>query len=443
MKIRVFFTAAVLFLSVAMANAQGYLQDPKYGPDEESRKENVKVLNFFQEAYKMKAYDEAATHLAQLLKNCPGCSQNLYIYGANIYKNKIAKATDEAKRDVYVDSLMTIYDLRIANFGDNAKRGTAYILGVQAQDLNEFRPERREQLAGLLRKAIDEGMEKTDPVVISLSFKIMTEDFQAGNYEADNLISEYDRFMGLLDKSEAEEAAVAKQNLEGMFMQSGVASCENIEKIFKPQYEATPNNAELIKKILGMLQRGGCNSEFQITLVERLYEMEPTPAAALQLAGVFEDRKDHAKALSYMEVAIAGETDATNKANHLIRAAGASLSSGNNRAAADYARRAIEANPENGYGYFFLAQAYAAGTSSACGDFDRQAAFWLVSDTLSKARTLLANDATQVENINKQINTYSAYFPKTEECFFRDLSNGDGYTVNCGWISGRTTVRGR
>ena len=52
-----------------------------------------------------------------------------------------------------------------------------------------------------------------------------------------------------------------------------------------------------------------------------------------------------------------------------------------------------------------------------------------------------AQGVGQIESIDQQIAGYRAAFPSNEEAFFRGLENGQGYTVNCGWVSGRTTVR--
>ena len=68
---------------------------------------------------------------------------------------------------------------------------------------------------------------------------------------------------------------------------------------------------------------------------------------------------------------------------------------------------------------------------------------WLAVDNLSRARQLLPADDPQQAQISSMIANYSANFPKSEETFMRGLNPGDSYTVNCGWISGRTTVRER
>ena len=61
------------------------------------------------------------------------------------------------------------------------------------------------------------------------------------------------RYSRARSRSEGEEAASAKAELEARFIQSGVASCETLLSILTPKFEAEPNNAELAGRIVKML----------------------------------------------------------------------------------------------------------------------------------------------------------------------------------------------
>lgn len=431
---------AVLCVAACTAKAQAYLEDPKYGNSPEERKQNVMLLNYFNDAYSMKDYDLAVKHLHTLLKGAPKASQNLYINGANIYKNKIARATSSAEKSAYVDTLMMIYDFRIANFGDHPTRGKAYLLGLKAQEYLQFKPTDREGVRKTFKEAITAAGNEADLEIVTHYFNALVEDYKADLIETEFLLGEYDNLVKLFDVNPTDETKAAKKTFEALFISSGAANCENLEKLFAPRLAAAPNDPELIEKAMGLLMRNNCVSDFQLELAQKYYKIKPSSATALSIAAAFEAKKDFTKAREYLNEAISAEKDPVMKANLAVRIGGGELSQGNARAAADFARQAIEINPENGYAYVILAQAYATG-SNQCGDFARQSVFWLVVDTLSKARELLADDAQQVGNIDAQIASYRNHFPTNEECFFRGLDKGAGYSVSCGWISGRTTVR--
>lgn len=442
MKRRMLVILLAITASISMSSAQDKTYDEKFGEDPAQRAENVKLLSFFQDAYNTKAYDDALNLLRQLIVRAPKSSMNMYINGGEIYRQKFARATTKVERMAYLDSMLFLLDKRMEYFGDHKTHGLAYLAAQKAMLFNENNPEDREKAFALFREAVKVSGQDVDPDMTVIFFQSLSEGFKLDDITPEEYISDYEGLTTLLASKTTDENTKAIEAIEALFATSGAASCENIERIFRPKYEADPSNGELVKKILALFSRSKCSSDFQLSLTEQYYKIEPTPELALMLAGIYEEKKDFNKALEYINIGVAAETDATKKLNYLTRAAGLTLSANNYRAAADLSRQIIAIDPSSGYGYLFLAGAYAGGVSG-CSGFDRQAAYWLVVDTYQQARSKFADDQTQVDRINSYINSYASSFPKTEETFMRGLEPGQGYTVNCGWVSGRTTVRER
>ena len=436
-KVTLLIVAAVSFSYAAQA--QAYLQDPKYGNTPEERQQNVLRINYFNDAYKNKQYDQAIQYMNEVIASAPRASQNIYINGINIFRSKVAEAKTPEARQAALDSLMMLYDLRIENFGDHPTRGRVYLLALKTRDYLSLNPTNKEEVKRLFNEAMDAASENADPDLINIYFNALVEDYKNDALSTDELLSEYDRLSTIYDKCTAEDKDEQKKVFDNLFVSSGAASCENLEKVFRPTIEANPSVDEL-KKVFRLLAGNNCLNDFQILVSEKLYAVEPSTDVAMLLASAYENKKDFANSRKYLNEAIADETDPAAKANLAIRIAGGELQQGNSREAADFARQALEIDPENGYAYLLLANAYAAG-ANACSGFDRQTVFWLVVDTLTKAKELLANDAAQVSSIDQQLASYRAAFPSNEEAFFRGLENGQGYTVNCGWVSGRTVGR--
>lgn len=421
------------------AQAQAYLQDPKYGSTPDERKENVLRINYFNDAYKNKHYDQAIKFMEELIASAPQASQNIYINGINIFRAKVAEATTAEARQAALDGLMRLYDLRMENFGDHPTRGKNYLLGLKARDYLSLNPTNKEEVKRLFKEAMDASGGQAEPDLINIYFNSVVEDYKNDALSTDVLLAEYDRLAKVYEASTAEDKEEQKKVFDNLFISSGAASCENLEKVFKPTIDAAPSLDDL-KKVFRLLAGNNCGNDFQIEVCEKLYAVEPSSDVAMLLASAFENKKDFANSRKYLNEAIATETDPAAKANLAVRIAGGELQQGNAREAATFALQAIEIDPNNGYAYMILANAYASG-ANACSGFDRQTAFWLVVDTLAKAKGLLSDDAAQVASIDSQIGSYRAAFPSNEEAFFRGLENGQGYTVNCGWVSGRTTVR--
>lgn len=441
MKRRLFMLIALVFAATTLASAQEY--DPKYGVDPGERENNIKILNFFQDAYNMKQYNEALSYLPFLIEKCPKATVNLYIRGVEIYRNKLLKATNKEERTKFLDSMMTFYDLRNVAFGDEAKQGSAYIKEQKAKMFYDFAPTEVNRATKYFREAIEAAGTKIDPDVVIAFFNMLTDSFKLDDLSPEEYIDDYQLITDLLAKEKNEGTDAALNTVEQLFISSGAASCENIEKIFRPKYEADQSNGELIKKILTLFQRSKCQSDFQFGLLEKYYQVEPSPEMALMLASAYEDRKNFTKALEFIEIAIANEQDPKQKTNHYLRAAGAQLSMGNYRTAGDLARKILAIDAENGMAHLIYAGAVAGGVSQSCSDFDRQCAYWVVVDNYRTALRYFEGDEDQKSSIQGAINSYTANFPKKDDIFMYGLDEGAAYTVNCGWISGRTTVRGR
>ncbi len=442
MKKRVYIMMAVLLGMGGTVGAQDFREDPRYGANVAEREQNVRILNFFGDAYKEKNYDVATVHLRYLLEHAPKAGENIYIRGTEIYKAKALAAQTKAERQMYVDSILYIFDKRIEAFGDHPKRGEAYLRSAKAKLFHAMMPADRERLFKLFREALHEK-HPLDPAVAVLYFNSMVESYQLDDVTPEEVIDTYEQLGKRLEGSQAADAAEARKVLDDLFASCGVADCETVEKIYRPKYEADPENQQQIETILALLQRGKCSSDFYVTLLEKYYRTNQKPEVALRLVQVYQEKKDYPKAMEYLRVGIANEDDPAVKANFLLQASTMASASGSYREAAGYARQVLELEPNNGVAYLLLGAAYGSGARSACSAFDSQTAMWLAVDNLARARQLLPADDPQQEQIARMIGNYSANFPKTEETFMRGLNPGDSYTVNCGWISGRTTVRER
>ncbi len=429
--------AAMFTLS---AQAQAYLQDPKYGNSPEERQKNVEILNYFNDAYNNKDFNTAAGYLQQLMVGAPKASQNMYIHGTTIYRTKLSKEKDPAARTLLLDSLMHIYDVRIKNFGSHATRGEVYLLGLKFRDYMANNPDNSDRLEELFEAAKSVDPAKMDPALVNLYFNMIVEGYKNDAVGTDELLSTYDELSAIFEVSASPKAAAEKETFDNLFVSSGAASCENLEKVFGPAIEETPTDKDLLGKVFNLLTINNCHTPFLTSVGEKFYAVEPSSQVALSLATSYENESNFEKAAYYLNEALNNETLPGVKANLCLRLAGTAIQDQRPKDAAEFAKRAIEFDPESGLAYFILANAYAAG-ANGCSGFNRQAAYWLVVDTYQKARELLAHDQAQVDVINAQINSLAGGYPSQEECFFRGLESGSGYTVSCGWLSGRTTVR--
>ncbi|MFI3294934.1 MAG: hypothetical protein R3Y19_02845 [Rikenellaceae bacterium] len=404
------------------------------------------LLNSFAYSYKLKDYPTATKELKELLESAPKASENMYINGVNIYRNLIAQAETDEQRDHYLDSLLIIFDLRAEHFAEHPTRGRDYVLAQKANTFFNFADDHERIMAyDLFVEAIKAGqdvIDDSDAALIGKYFMNVTESASFDELTADDYIGRYERLTKLLSNHDTEVARNVTLEVEAMFANSGIASCDNLERIFKPQYEADPSNDALVKKILGLFSKARCASDFQMEILERYFQTDPKPEIALMLAGVYEEKGDFAKAQEFLNVAIESESDPVLKVSHLTRASMQLLQSGNGKAAAEMAKRALEIDSKSSMAAFMYANAVSTALSGCSGDAKTYAC-WLAADAMQRAVNLMPDEDPLKKDARNALYNLTANFPKKTDLFMLGLEEGQAYTVNCGWLSGRTTIRGR
>lgn len=437
--------AKIIAAQKAAAAKNGEVQEQKpattYGPEwgenatAIEREENVRLFNFFTDAYNNKDYDKALEYMNTLIQNCPKARSSVYAYGANIYRNKIARSKSMPEKVANIEALMNLWDLRLAAFADDKEYGEVYILKNKAKDYYKYRSEDKQGMLQLFRQAIEKDPE-VDATFINQYFTVLVEEYQNLNVETDHFMNEYEFMASKMDQVTDAEA---KTTFDALLISSGAADCNNLETIFSDRLANNPDDAAQIEKAFKLMARNNCQSEFFLSVGEKYYAQSPSTATAQLLSRAFEANKNYAKALEYLRSAVEIEADPVMKATLCVQISGTELSAGASREAATWAKKAIEYNAENGSAYLCLAQAYVDGAT--CEGFDKQTVFWLAYDMVAKARTLFEGNEAQQELCASLLSTYRNYFPKQADCFFRGMQEGDAYTVNCGWVSGSTTVR--
>lgn len=442
----------ILNVVLATVCISGYAQDfsdpryAKWGDTPEQRRENILNSTFLKESIDNRDYAAATGYLKALVEKCPTASENIYVNGIRLYKNKIARAKTVAEKKGYVDSLMWVYDLRNQYFGSHPKRGTVYILDRKARELLTYDQSDRAGIRKAFEEAIDASIAatgKADPELMAIYFKNLCDDYtNTDEVSSDYVLSAYEKLAPLFDGISPEQLE-SKEQFETCFGMSGAASCENLESLFKDKLAADPDNLDILEQAVMLMTRANCESDFFLQTAEKYYALKPSADTALFLAQVFQNKKEFDKANTYLREAVAAESNPAERVKLLVRISVVELAAQRFSESVAAARDAIAIEPENGYAYFILAQGYALG-NGACSGLAKDASYWVAYDTMTKAISLLGNEPETQKDAQKFQATYRNYFPTAEECFFNEIKEGSSYTVSCGAAKGiSTTVRFR
>ncbi len=436
----------IVFTSVSLSAQDTEAKKiPKYGNDSITCITNISLYKESYKQWKASKYksdyvQDAIAPWSYILRNCPRSYKSVYLDGVKMMGWRINKAGDEETKQKMIDTLMLVYDTRITYFGQQG-----FVLGRKGVDLYKYRPEAFEEIYNILNKAIELEGDKTYPDVLVFFMRATRKMIEEGKAPEETIFENYEKCSGIIsynieiNKDKPRQLSNwenVRGNIEVTF--EPYATCEALIKIYGKKFNETPDNAELLKKIIRSLDKKKCKDAplyFEATVT--LYEIEPSPESAFLIGRMLFQKEEYGKAIEYL---VEGDKleDEEDKANSYLILASAFKQLNNNTASRKYALKAASLMSGNGQPYIIIGDLYAESAKS-CGnnELTKKVAYWAAVDKYYKAKRV---DPESTEIANARIATFSAYFPSAETIFFYNLNEGDDYIVEC-WINEKTKVR--
>ena len=429
-------------MSILISGAS-FAQDGDMGENPEMCRINLSTYTEFFNQGNMK---DAMTSWRWCYHNCPASTRNIYIHGVNIMEYFIENAKDETIKQAYIDTLMMVYDNRIKYF-----KQESMVLGRKGITLLKHRPNELVEAYNIFKKSFEIGGNDTEFHVLGYYYNIAVVLFSNNFINAEEVVKLYSDLTDALDfqiinstdTGRTDRIVAVKERIEELFVNSGAADCPAIIKLFGPMLKADPENHELAKKIVNLLDRGKTDDcqldDLYLTAAVVVYNNEKTARSAHSIAQGFFKRNEPIKAEKYYLEAIEMETDNIRKADLHYELALLYFSQLNQyQRARNSARNATNHNPNHGRAYILIGRAYAAG-GSGCGEttLEKKALWWVVVDQFIKARNV---DSSVSPQANELISRYTQHFPTSEEIFWENYDIGQSFTVGC-WINETTTIR--
>lgn len=406
--------------------------------------ECTKYLSYYQELYKQKNIAEAAPFWRKAFSLCPPtASQNMIINGQSIIRYEIAKnQKNPARYKELVDTLLMLNDVRAEYFPKYAVKSK----DNKAIDLINYCGADYERQYTLLTKILEEIKGEASPVVFVKQMQSSVEMYQNQKIDAEAVMNNYTTISGYLDdkiaSSNDPKYRDAKRDVETILIESGVASCDNLVALYTPRFQANPNDEALLTNMVKMLSRSECmNTELFLQSIVALNEINPTASSVYGLYRLYSSRDENTKAAESLERAISllNPEDVQTRADYTFELATYYFKKcGRAASAVAKAKEAADLNEAyRGKAYLLIGTIWGA---QKCGgdEVSSRAHFWVAVDYLQRAASA---DPSVADEANSLAAQYRRYFPKTEDAFFLDITDGSGYTVSCAGMTERTTVR--
>ncbi|MBR3859483.1 MAG: hypothetical protein IKJ18_05680 [Bacteroidaceae bacterium] len=455
MRLKALIALFALTASVAMAQ-KGVEDGSRFGHGQDSI-DCLNNISLYSENLKTKNYTDAYTYWKKVFADAPVSRHSLYTDGVTILKSLIAgtKVLDERKG--YADTLMLVYDQQLQYLDKlNLLRKTPwteyYVKGEKAHTYLTYYPRMDNNVAyDMLREVIETAGDKNQYYIIGDYMKVSLAKLKNDSTHREQFIQDYlvsaEHIASINDKVQKmstpnpkliEAVAKIKDNVDGYFINSGAAECNQLEAIYAPKVEENKDNLEYLRKVVGVMAMLDCTeSEVYYTASEYAHHIAPTAATAAGCAYSYLKRGDMAKSIEYFDQAIELDTVVESKAEYCYKAAVILNSDRQLSKAKSYVTKAINLNANKGSYYILLANIYAAAPQWNDEPLIDKCKYFVVLDRLYQAKRV---DESVAEEANKMIAAYSTHTPGKEQLFMLGKKEGDKVHVG-GIINETTTIR--
>ena len=393
-----------------------------------------------------------------------------YTDGIKLYVNKWKNETDAAKKGEYVDMIIKLQSeaveclksggivLKCDGQPDCYTSRIGYLQGRLAYDmyytLNTKYSQTLEQLSG----AVENNGMATEYIVFAPYANIAVYNFEKELMTKEEARAIYEKLNAIADDNIAKNNNLsasyqqAKESMNATFakIERDIFDCEFFKNKLRPDYDADPDNVDVIKQTLAILKGQGCEpgDPFYDELDAKWKKYAAAENARLQneydqnnpnrLAKKLYDAGDFKGAAEKYQEAIDGEADPEKKSGYMF-----SLASIQFRKLKQYskarqtARDAAKARPGWGRPYMLIGDMYGS-TARNCGDsWNQRLAILAAMDKYSYAKQV---DPSQAAEANKRLSKYKASMPAQDEGFMRGVKAGQSAKVGC-WIGETVKVR--
>lgn len=417
--------------------------EPKWGIDSaESKAKYVKYRAYFEQG----KYAEAYPLWKYVFINAPCATEQLLADGHYMLDYLASYETTVKRRTEMVDTMVLVYNYRLKLYPKD--RGT--ILEKKGYSLSRLSLNNTKADSLKILSYFEEAYKLNNG---SMQYYSITPFFQYSKYALKQGDKSLDDFIKLFfELSDVAAKGVARggsyeeywrnaeQNL--LAIAQDVLNCDKLVPYYTEKFNADPQNLELIKGAMSMLESKNCDdAAIYDSMLEKLAEIEPGYEVNLRIAKKARKKGQYQKALSYYQKAIDGADSASKKIDPLYEMALMSLNNMNNCSQArSYARQILAINPNYGMAYIVIGDAYAKCNSGVDPTFDDASVYWAAVDQYNKAKAV---DASVASLASSRISSYTSRFPKSEKIFFvPNVNEGDSYKIG-GWINETTIVRAR
>jgi tetratricopeptide (TPR) repeat protein len=405
-------------------------------PADQAQEAKARELNAAYVDYmKSEQFVEATKPLHWLLTNTPDLNESIYINGVNVYKGAADKTEDAAKKLVYQDSVMAIYEKR----GELYKNEPKWIENKAYFGYQFFKgdKERIPTVIADFEKAIELNGNINHQLVGAYFDLVYRNNAYNKAYAPEEVLAKYEMANGLLNKAEADgkDVTSSRNLLEQVLVNMELIDCDFIENTMGAKLAADPSNEELANQIFKYSVQYKCySSNSFLTALEIIDSKNPTFATSQVRAMRYMSQGDFDKAQPVLEKAMSLAENNKQKGEINMELAKIHAKAGRKAQARTSAREAASMDSElTSSAYKLIGDLYMSASNDCRGGESRAKDYSIF---------IAAYGAYQKAGDSKGMSEAKARFPSKEELFTEGLQAGSTISTGC-WIGETVTLSTR
>jgi len=405
-------------------------------PEDKEKAEENNAL--YTDALKQNNYRGAVKGFQWLLTNAPKLNTGLYINGTDIYNNLAAAEKNPVKKQVLVDSLMMLYDMRIANCGD--MENVLNRKAIYAATYNAQNKDKTAEVLALYDKVYEiSGNNVLDNNLLTYMQVIQINDALLKNMTDEQVLQRYDKLSEVIDakikkaqienkQADVDKLKKTKASIDEILPKIVTVNCDFVKTTMQPVFRKNPSDLGLAKKMFQFMTADGCiDDPLWLEVAEAIHKDSPDYGLAINMAKIYAKNGNMEKAETFATEAATLASTPDQKESSTIFVGDLLAQKGSKSAAREAYRKAGKAGFEK-IGDLYMG----AGADCRKG----------VSLAEDRLVYLAAYEMYAKAGDGPKMAAAKAQFPSVTELFELNWKEGESKPISC-WVSETVVLRTR
>ncbi len=405
-------------------------------PEDKEKAEENNAL--YTDALKQNNYRGAVKGFQWLLTNAPKLNTGLYINGTDIYNNLAAAEKDPVKKQVLVDSLMMLYDMRIANCGD--MENVLNRKAIYAATYNAQNKDKTAEVLALYDKVYEiSGNNVLDNNLLTYMQVIQINDALLKNMTDEQVLQRYDKLSEVIDakikkaqienkQADVDKLKKTKASIDEILPKIVTVNCDFVKTTMQPVFRKNPSDLGLAKKMFQFMTADGCiDDPLWLEVAEAIHKDSPDYGLAINMAKIYAKNGNMEKAETFATEAATLASTPDQKESSTIFVGDLLAQKGSKSAAREAYRKAGKAGFEK-IGDLYMG----AGADCRKG----------VSLAEDRLVYLAAYEMYAKAGDGPKMAAAKAQFPSVTELFELNWKEGESKPISC-WVGETVVLRTR